>query len=82
MINSENESLLEELEKREFFQKKIEFSSRILEFDRSPICVNLHTYLSKIHYLFLQLGIFTVYVVENSQLMGIINKSDFLRLNK
>ena len=68
-------------EKGIFFSRIVDFANSLLKFDRSPISVNLWTYLSKIHYLFIMLGVSTIFVVDRGVLKGVIKRNYFLGLN-
>ncbi len=80
-FGSEEEFIEEIEEKTCFFSRIVDFASSGLKFDRSPISVNLWTYLSKIHYLFITLGVSTVFVVDRGVLKGVIKRNYFLGLN-
>lgn len=68
-------------EKAIFFSKVVDFANSFLKFDRSPVSVNLWTYLSKIHFLFITLGVSTIFVLDRGVLKGVIKKNYFLGLN-
>ncbi len=68
-------------EKKNFFSRKIDYSNPVLNLDRSPVIVNPSTNLCKVHYLFIVLGISTVFVVDKGVLLGLIKKNHLLGLN-
>ena len=68
-------------EKAMFFSRLVDFANGRLRFDRSPVAVNLWTYLSKVHFLFISLGVSTVFVVDRGVLKGVIKRNYFLGLN-
>lgn len=70
-----------EEKKEEFFSKIIDYANKLLHFDRSPVSVNLSAHLSKVHYLFIMLGISTVFVIDKGVLKGVIKRNYFLGLN-
>ena len=66
-----------------FFKKNIDFANLILNFDRSPVCINIDTNLTKVHFLFNSLNISTIFVLDDkSFLQGIIKRNSFIDLNK
>ena len=64
-----------------FFNRKIDFPDPVLNFDRSPMMINPSTNLAKVHFLFITLGVSTLFVCEKGVLLGIIKKNIFLGLN-
>ena len=70
-----------EEEKKIFFSRKIDFSDPILNLDRSPAIVTLSTNLCKVHYMFVALGVSTIFVIEKGILKGVIKRNYFLGLN-
>lgn len=79
VAEEEDEDELEE--KAMFFSRIVDFAHSRIKFDRSPISVNLWTYLSKIHFLFISLGVSTIFVVDRGVLKGVIKRNYFLGLN-
>ena len=77
----EDEEQEETEEKAMFFSRLVDFANGRLRFDRSPVAVNLWTYLSKVHFLFISLGVSTVFVVDRGVLKGVIKRNYFLGLN-
>lgn len=70
-----------EEEKALFFSRKIDFSDPILCLDRSPVIITPSTNLCKVHYLFIALGVSTIFVIEKGILKGVIKRNYFLGLN-
>lgn len=64
-----------------FFNKKINFDEETLKFDRSPVCIDPYMHLCKVHFLFIQLTISTIFVKEYGVLQGIIKKKYFFSLD-
>ena len=81
MISSKKINNKTEEEKKIFFSRKIDFSDPILYLDRSPAIVTPSTNLCKVHYLFVALGVSTIFVVEKGVLKGVIKRNYFLGLN-
>lgn len=81
LIPSEKITIQSEEEKKQFFARKMDFSDPILNLDRSPAIVTPSTNLCKVHYLFVALGVSTIFVVEKGVLKGVIKRNYFLGLN-
>lgn len=71
----------ENLNKENFLKLNIDFEHSAMNFDASPLCIQSNMVLSKVHYLFIHLGVSSIYVTEKNELLGIIKKTDFLNLN-
>lgn len=80
-LSPEAWSLRMEDEKKQLFSRKIDFSDPILNLDRSPAIVTPSTNLCKVHYLFVALGVSTIFVIEKGVLKGVIKRNYFLGLN-
>lgn len=80
-LAQEEEAQEEQDEKTMFFARLVDFANSRLKFDRSPISINLWTYLSKVHFLFVALGVSTIFVVDRGVLKGVIKRNHFLGLN-
>ena len=81
LIPSEKITIQSEEEKKQFFARKMDFSDPLLNLDRSPAIVTPSTNLCKVHYLFVALGVSTIFVVEKGVLKGVIKRNYFLGLN-
>ena len=70
------------LEENGFWSSKIDFNDPILEFDEAPLYVNSKFQLSKLHFLFANLGITHVFVEDKGITLGYITKNEFIKLKK
>jgi signal-transduction protein with cAMP-binding, CBS, and nucleotidyltransferase domain len=50
-----------------------------LEFDSAPLSVQESTYLSKVHFLFLMLGLSQLFVTLRGRLSGVITRESFTK---
>ena len=73
VASEENEEI------RKIFSKNVDFSSELLNADDSPFSINESTPLSKIHFLFIMLGLNQVYVIKKGILVGMINRESFTK---
>ena len=64
----------------EFLKKKILIIAA-LELELSPFTVTEDTPVSKIHYLFVILGVLQIYVTSRGQITGVITRKHFLDMN-
>lgn len=80
-ILKENSIVDESYSLDSFLDKDINLMDPLLKFDPSPLTVNLTMNLCKLHYLFINLGVSTIFVIEDGVLQGIIKKTHFLELN-
>ena len=73
VASEENEEI------RKIFSKNVDFSSELLNADDSPFSINESTPLSKIHFLFIMLGLNQVYVIKKGILVGMISRESFTK---
>ena len=50
-------------------------------FNKSPLTVNSHTPITKIHFLLTMLGIHTIFIVDRGILNGFVTKECLLKLS-
>lgn len=81
LLKNDQNNIRAEEEKKMFFSRKIDFSDPILCLDRSPVIVNPSTNLCKVHYLFIALGVSTIFVIDKGILKGVIKRNYFLGIN-
>lgn len=62
-----------------FWKTKVEFNREELWVDDAPLSVPGNTPLSKVHFLFLMLGLSQLYVTGKGQLLGTITREAFLQ---
>ena len=61
----------------EFWNKKIDFSSKVLNVENSPFSVAENIGLVRLHFLFSMLGLHHVFVVNKGRLTGMISNETF-----
>lgn len=65
---------------KEFWKTKVLLMIS-MQFDRSPFTENEDTQVSKVHYLFVILGILQIYITQKGQITGVITRKSFLEIN-
>lgn len=65
-----------------FWETPVDFDDAALQVEKSPFIVMEETPMSKIHFLFLMLGINSLAVVEEGVIVGIITKNEFIKKKK
>ena len=65
-----------------FIEKTIDFDDLALKFDSSPLTVNPTLNLCKLHFLFINLGVNTIFIIDQGILLGVINKYYLLSLSQ
>jgi chloride channel 2 len=65
-----------------FWTLPVDFSSKDLKSNRSPISVEENTSLYKIHYLFLMLGLMQLYITKEYKITGVIYRHYFTNPKK
>lgn len=65
-----------------FWSTPIDYEDPIVIVDSAPFIVTEETPLSKIHFLFMMLGITSLTVIDKGDIKGLITKSEFIKKRK
>lgn len=60
-----------------FWQTNMDINDPLLDLDKSPFTVSANLSLSKLHFIFLMLGLQQAFVVHHSHFLGLISIKDF-----
>ena len=63
-----------------FLKNKLDIGMMITSIDTTPLIASSKTKVIKIHYLFIKLGISSIFICKNGSLEGVINKQKMLSL--
>jgi len=53
-----------------------------LKFNKCPLTVSSCTPIAKVHFLFMMLGVHTIFIIDDGRLQGFITKECLLKLSR